>query len=159
MINITQVLNLKRQNLYLDKFTRESYTYVTNLPDLIDAISLKLSQQKILGVDIECSNKSYEGFVCLIQFAYYDEEFKKMHNYVFDMIQIFSDDISYREKQDIYNDFLGEMIFENKDIIKIFHGSLGSWNGDVGWLQRDYGINVQNIFDTQEFYKQIYYSD
>jgi hypothetical protein len=38
------------------------------------------------------------------------------------------------EKSDFCKDFLGSMFFENAEIIKIFHGSLGSNNGDIGWL-------------------------
>ena len=49
------------------------------------------------------------------------------------------------EKADICQDFLGSMLFENNDIVKIFHGALG---GDIGWLQRDFGICCQNVFDT-----------
>lgn len=46
------------------------------------------------------------------------------------------------------------MIFENEAIIKIFHGSLtGNANGDLAWIQRDFGVRCRNVFDTQEYYK------
>ena len=157
LVKITKVLD-KGKNIYLSKFTGESYTYVQSLEEMIHIISSKLSFEPILGVDIECSNRSYEGFICLIQLSFLDKESKNIHTYVFDMMSIFHK-VSNMEKRDICDDFLGQMLFENQDIVKIFHGSLGSSNGDIGWLQRDFGIKVVNIFDTQEFYRQIYHSD
>ena len=49
------------------------------------------------------------------------------------------------------------MIFENPAIVKIFHGAInGGGQGDLGWLQRDFGILCCNVFDDQEFYRLIY---
>jgi len=45
---------------------------------------------------------------------------------------------------------IGMRILENPNIVKILHGGLCS---DVRWLQRDYGIKICSIFDTQEFQK------
>jgi len=46
---------------------------------------------------------------------------------------------------------LGERVLENPEIVKILHGALSS---DVVWLQRDFGIKICSVFDTQEFQKQ-----
>jgi ribonuclease D len=43
-------------------------------------------------------------------------------------------------------------LFSRKSLLKIFHGCLHS---DVAWLQRDFGVAVVNVFDTQEAYKQL----
>jgi ribonuclease D len=45
------------------------------------------------------------------------------------------------------------MLFENPNIIKVFHGSMSGYNGDIGWLQRDFEVKCVNVFDTQEFYR------
>ena len=44
---------------------------------------------------------------------------------------------------------LGSQIFENGNIVKVFHGALNGPNGDVGWLYRDFGVRCVNVFDTQ----------
>jgi hypothetical protein len=38
------------------------------------------------------------------------------------------------ERKDICSDFLGAMLFENKEITKIFHGGINGPQGDIGWL-------------------------
>ena len=43
---------------------------------------------------------------------------------------------------------VGQNILERPTITKIMHGCL---SGDLPWLQRDFGIRVTNVFDTQEF--------
>ena len=40
------------------------------------------------------------------------------------------------------------MLFENESIVKIFHGGINGSNGDLGWLQRDFGVKCINVFDT-----------
>jgi ribonuclease D len=82
-----------------------------------------------------------------------------VENYVFDILKIF-DGVPSKIKADFCQDFLGEMLFENPDILKVFHGALnGSHNGDLGWLQRDFGVCCVNIFDTQEFYRKLHFSE
>ena len=67
---------------------------------------------------------------------------------MFDILKIFNG-VSPKIKTDFCKDFLGEMLFENAEITKVFHGALnGSHNGDLGWLQRDFGVCCYNIFDT-----------
>jgi hypothetical protein len=53
-----------------------------------------------------------------------------MRTVIIDTIQVFLQ-MHESEKADICRDFLGALVFENNDIIKIFHGALG---GDIGWL-------------------------
>lgn len=146
---------LSTESNYLFKYSPNKFRYIRKYTDLIDIICNTLSTQPFLGVDIENTNKTYEGCICLIQISYFDGEVIK--TVVIDTIQIFAT-MQEIEKRDFCKDFLGGMVFENKDIVKIFHGSLGGNNGDIGWLQRDFGIGCNNVFDTQEFYKNSVYS-
>jgi len=52
------------------------------------------------------------------------------------------------EVRDSFTEQVGEKVLENPTITKLMHGCLSS---DLPWLQRDFGIKVSNIFDTQEF--------
>jgi ribonuclease D len=38
-----------------------------------------------------------------------------------------------------------DKVFENHEIVKIMHSSLSN---DIGWLQRDFNIQVINVFDV-----------
>jgi len=136
---------LSSKTNYLFKYEANQFTYITTATDLIDIICNTLSTQPFLGVDLENTNKTYEGCICLMQISYFDGEVIK--TVVIDTIQIFST-MQEIEKRDFCKDFLGGMVFGNEDIVKIFHGSLGGNNGDIGWLQRDFGIGCNNVFDT-----------
>jgi len=77
---------------------------------------------------------------------------------VIDPLSIFSE-IEEAERRDICQDFLGSMLFENPNIVKIFHGGINGPHGDLGWLQRDFGIMCVNVFDTQEFFRVVHQSN
>jgi ribonuclease D len=80
-----------------------------------------------------------------MQISYFDNVSKKIKTVIFDIFSIFSKIESLGEKHHFYDNFLSKMLFENEKIVKIFHGGLG---GDIGWLQRDFGVRCVNIFDT-----------
>ena len=54
-----------------------------------------LTQQKqvhieaVVGVDIEASDKSYEGYICLIQISYFSSTDNIIKTFVFDILTIF----------------------------------------------------------------------
>ena len=79
--------------------------YIETLESFIDVIYKELAEQKILGVDIENSNKSYEGYISLIQISYHVDN-KTIKNCVFDMLAIFKD-LDEEMKEDMATDFLG----------------------------------------------------
>lgn len=92
----------------------------------------------MVGLDIEQNGRdSYEGFCCLLQFATYGDEQKTF------VIDVLSDEV-----KDTLKRTLGKYVLENPKIVKIIHGGISS---DVVWLQRDFGILITNVFDTQEF--------
>ena len=45
---------------------KNGYMYIETLESFIDVIYKEIAEQKILGIDIENSNKSYEGYISLI---------------------------------------------------------------------------------------------
>ena len=50
------------------------------------------------------------------------------------------------ELKDHISDFIGAKVFEDPAILKVMHSSASN---DIGWLQRDFGIMVANVFDVQ----------
>lgn len=68
-----------------------SYMYVATMSEMFHIVSSILTEQHVLAVDIENSSASYEGFICLIQFAYFCQESKEVKGFVFDIIEIMAD--------------------------------------------------------------------
>ena len=42
-------------------------------------------------------------------------------------------------------------ILEDPKVIKVMHSCL---SGDLGWLQRDYGVQLVNVLDVQYYHKK-----
>jgi exosome complex exonuclease RRP6 len=101
--------------------------YVDTLEELKSLATL-LGGEKEIAVDLEAHNyRSFQGFCCLMQISTRD-------------IDIIVDVLKLRR-------YIGKIlgpIFANPSIVKVFHGS----RSDLGWLQRDFGIYVCNLFDT-----------
>ena len=101
--------------------------YVDSLEELKSLATL-LGGEKEIAVDLEAHNyRSFQGFCCLMQISTRD-------------IDIIVDVLKLRR-------YVGKLlgpIFANPSIVKVFHGS----RSDLGWLQRDFGIYVCNLFDT-----------
>ena len=98
-----------------------------------------IQQSDIISVDLENYNqgiKSYEGFLCLMQITIVSKESNILKTYVVDLIEL---------KDQIY-DTLGKNVFENPEILKVMHSSASN---DIGWLQRDFGVMIANVFDIQ----------
>ncbi|KAJ7350170.1 Exosome component 10 [Desmophyllum pertusum] len=72
------------------------------------------------------SYRSFQGFCCLMQIS------TRQKDYLIDTLEL-------RNELQILNDS-----FTNPKILKVFHGA----DMDIGWLQRDFGIYVVNMFDT-----------
>jgi ribonuclease D len=93
----------------------------------------------VVAIDLENHHQtSYNGFLCLLQLTTPPP-----------MNQTFLVDVLALRAH--IRPLLGP-IFESADIQKVFHGCLHS---DVSWLQRDFGLTVVNVFDTQECYKRL----
>ncbi|KAA8492897.1 Exosome component 10 [Porphyridium purpureum] len=83
-----------------------------------------------IAVDLEAhSERSYQGFTCLMQLS------TRQKDYVIDTIAL-------REHMRLLTP-----VFLDQRVVKVFHGARSS---DIGWLQRDFGMYVVNLFDTGE---------
>lgn len=125
------------KQITLKEYLPDSFTWIDTESQL-QLLSAHLFTQHTLGVDLENHHQtSYNGFLCLIQITTPNYE-----TYLIDAVKL----------RLIIKQYLGSQVFENKQIVKVFHGCLHS---DVGWLQRDFGIQVTNVFDTQEAFKAL----
>ena len=103
-----------------------SYVRVETLPALHGLIP-HLEQSSIIGVDLEADSLfHYFEKVCLIQIA------TPQASYILDPLSL--KDLSPLRP-----------IFFNSNICKIFHGA----DYDIRLLNRDFGLEVRNLFDTQ----------
>ena len=99
---------------------------VEDLEDL--AAGLRTEGVSELAVDLEAHNyRSFQGFCCLMQLSTRDRDI------IVDVMKL---------RKDVGR-CLGP-VFADPGIVKVLHGS----NGDVGWLQRDFGVYICNLFDT-----------
>jgi len=86
-----------------------------------------LLKEKIIGVDLEAdSMHCFKEKICLIQVATAKEAF-------------LIDPFEIKEVSSFIN------MLENNDVIKVFHGA----DFDIRSLDRDYHVQVQNLFDTE----------
>ncbi|EME30697.1 Exosome component 10 [Galdieria sulphuraria] len=108
-------------------------TFVNSLSSLEDMIT-KLEKEKEIAVDIENhSYRSFQGFICLLQFSTRQEDF------VVDAIEL-RGHLKMLSK-----------ILENGNILKVLHGA----DSDVQWLQRDFGLYIVHMFDTGQASRQL----
>jgi ribonuclease D len=105
---------------------RLSYEWIETLPRL-EEVARILSQAKIIGVDLE-ADSLYHYFekVCLLQIS------TEFTSYVLDPLAL-------RDLSALH------LVFSNRGIRKVFHGA----DYDIRSLYRDFGIEVNHLFDTQ----------
>jgi ribonuclease D len=95
-------------------------------PEDVTKLAERLGRSSVIGVDTEADSMyHYQEKVCLIQFTDADGD-------------IILDPLSAGPLDVL------KPIFENRDIVKIFHGS----DYDVVSLKRDFGFHIHNLFDT-----------
>jgi ribonuclease D len=96
----------------------------TDLNTLIDTPK----EQRIFALDLEHSDHiSFLGVTSLLQISFLNKD------YIIDTIE--GHDYIHKLK----------FIFEDLNTCKVIHGGAS----DIKWLQRDFGIYLINIFDTQ----------
>lgn len=103
-----------------------NFKFVESDGDL-DTVCKGLGGEKIIGVDLEAdSMHCFKEKICLIQIAGKDQAF------LVDpfLIKDFSPFVA---------------LLENKEIVKIFHGS----DFDVRSIDREMGVRIENLFDTE----------
>ncbi|KAF0521493.1 exosome complex exonuclease rrp6 [Gigaspora margarita] len=95
----------------------------------LTAMCQKLESSQEIAVDLEHHDyRSYQGFTCLIQISTRDEDF------IVDVLEL-------RHHLHMLNNS-----FTNPNILKVFHGA----DYDITWLQKDFGVYVVNLFDTNQ---------
>lgn len=100
---------------------------IVDSQELLDKMMTKLRAVKEIVIDLEHHNyRSFQGIVCLIQISTRKEDF-------------IVDSLRLREELCVLND-----VFTDPAIMKVLHGS----DADIGWLQRDFGVYMVNMFDT-----------
>ncbi|KAF8423841.1 ribonuclease H-like domain-containing protein [Tirmania nivea] len=88
-----------------------------------------LKQAKEIAIDLEHhSDRSYVGFVCLMQISTREKDW-------------IVDTLKLREELQCLNE-----VFADPKKVKVFHGAYM----DIVWLQRDFGLYVVGLFDTYE---------
>ena len=108
-------------------FEETPYEFVASV-EALEAAAARLSKAREIAVDLEAHGyRSFQGFCCLMQLSTREEDL------VVDVLAL--------------RPHIGRIfapIFANPSIVKVLHGS----DGDIAWLQRDFGIYVCNLFDT-----------
>ena len=133
IINFTNfITNLIKNNKIEEEFliSNKNYlkTFIDNENDLNQMIS-EIENEKILGIDAEFfGNSENDGIICIIQIS----SIKK--TYVIDTLKLHN----LIEKK-------LKFIFENEEIIKIFHGC----DNDFLFILSNFNIFTKNIFDTE----------
>lgn len=103
-------------------------TFVDTEEALIEMVE-ELKNAEAIGVDLEHHDwRSYIGIVSLMQIS------TREHDWIVDTLK------PWRRKLEILNE-----VFTDPSILKIFHGA----HMDIIWLQRDFGLYVVGLFDTQ----------
>ena len=121
---------------------RSSFTLIDSKPKLEQLVkSILESGERVIGIDSENESiNTYKGFLCLIQCS-------TLHSdYVIDLLSI--------DDSEFVGETFGKLILENEDIVKVVHGG----SSDKAWVFRDFGINITNIFDTQDIYVRVSHS-
>ncbi|WPT12466.1 Protein RRP6-like 1 [Picochlorum sp. SENEW3] len=110
--------------------------YVDTIEEL-EQVARLLEAEKEIAVDLEAHNyRSFQGFCCLMQLSTRN-------------VDIIVDVLLLRSH---VGRLLGP-VFADPNIVKVLHGS----RSDIGWLQRDFGIYLCNLFDTGEAAKILKY--
>ncbi|XP_055967013.1 exosome component 10-like [Sorex fumeus] len=101
---------------------------VTSLDQLVQLNTTLLACWEF-AVDLEHHfYRSFLGLTCLMQISTRTEDF------IIDTLELRSDMHLLNES------------FTDSAIVKVFHGA----NSDIEWLQKDFGLYVVNMFDTQQ---------
>ncbi|KAF8444327.1 ribonuclease H-like domain-containing protein [Terfezia claveryi] len=109
-------------------FESTKAVYVDSEASLAEMLK-DLKQAKEIAIDLEHhSDRSYIGFVCLMQISTREKDW-------------IVDTLKLREELQCLNE-----VFADPQIVKVLHGA----SMDIIWLQRDFGLYVVGLFDTYE---------
>lgn len=101
-------------------------TVVTRVQELEQMCNILKTQQEI-AIDLEHhSYRTFQGLTCLMQIS------TRTQDFIVDTLEL-------RNDLHILNE-----VFTDPLILKVLHGA----DMDIGWLQRDLGLYIVNMFDT-----------
>lgn len=110
------------------KVIEETVLHYIDTAEELKNIAEILRGESEIAVDLEAHNyRSFQGFCCLMQIS------TRTVDIIIDVLKLRS----------VVGKYLAA-IFADPRIVKVFHGA----QSDLGWLQRDFGIYVCNLFDT-----------
>ena len=105
------------------------FVYVDQVEKL-QRMAETLGETNEIAVDLEMNNtRSYNGMTCLIQLS------TRETDYVVDALALWDHIHAHLSS-----------VFANPSVVKVFHACS---SGDIPALDRDFNIQVINIFDTQ----------
>ena len=109
---------------------RDTPCTMVDTPEGLARMAAVLAQQDSVAVDLEAHTlRSFQGFTCLMQVS------TRQEDYLVDVLAL----------RGAVGPALGP-VFHNPRIVKVFHGA----DGDVIWLQRDFGLYIVGLFDTKQ---------
>lgn len=118
----------------MSTFTKSfAFTEVDNVETFKNMIN-ELKKAQYWAIDVEHSDKSYSGIVCLIQISTTDM------NFLIDPFPL------HRQIKTLLKPLL-----ESKDYVKVMHGCFN----DLKWFQRDFNIFMWPVIDTQIIYREL----
>jgi len=116
------------------ELNKTEFKFVNTEEGLKQMIARLLNEPEI-AVDLEHDDfNSYRGNVCLVQIS------TRTTDFVVDAVVL--------QKQELK---CLASVLSNSQILKVFHAALN----DSEWLQKDFGISVVNMFDTQLAAKEL----
>jgi exosome complex exonuclease RRP6 len=119
------MLDSRPEQIY-GKMEETPITFV-NTEEALLKMARTLENVKEIAIDLEAHQyRSFQGFTCLMQISTRREDF-------------IVDTLALRRSMHVLNSS-----FTNPAIVKVIHGS----DGDILWLQRDFGLYIVNLFDT-----------
>jgi cobalt/nickel-transporting P-type ATPase D len=132
----------KNENKSLNFLQKIPYKIIDNLESLIHLIEL-IHQNNLstIGIDTEYfKGDEYQGHLCILQISLYFNNQTEV--YIIDLLKF--------EKNQIFENF--QNLFLDKSIQKVFH----CCDNDIEWIYDEYGLRLENVFDTQEAYFHIH---
>ncbi|XP_066931210.1 exosome complex component 10-like isoform X2 [Clytia hemisphaerica] len=118
---------MERKDAQMYKSLDETEFHFVETNEQLTEMHKHLLQAHEVAIDLEHhSYRSFQGFVCLMQISTREKDFVV-------------DTLALRDELYILNE-----VFTDPKILKVLHGA----DMDIGWLMRDFGLYIVNMFDT-----------
>jgi len=114
------VLLMKKSGIYNRKFG--SFQFIKSPQKMLTTFKDFILPARVIGVDIENSEKSYEGGICLLQLSVPGDE--EILTFVFDILTIFATVVP--EEREQLREACLRPLFEDSTKMKVFHGAISA---------------------------------